>query len=532
MGRGLSRGGAAIISVRPSRIKISVATGRTVAAPWWRIVTRIAMVLAGLVLYLGLQYGLAQLIIGEEFYQIMLVGVAVTSFILAITRPALAYAVWIVLSPYGALFFREAISGRLLLSFDRVALMLLLLILTCRALVLRSPPRKLLAGEWLLICWAVYLYVVPELGGRAPIIHAVNTMLQMSVTPLAMYFITKGVVQNKRQLSWIVVAFFIMGMLWAGSGFYEHFAGKSWMNPITEAGWGVEAELGRHDVGKGRAAGPTAHYYTYGEILSLAVLLAFHFSICTKNPAARLFYYACMAFMMIALYYGYSRAPLLAFAAAVLLMPLISRGARAQYVGLALVLLFAVAAIFPIIATDAKLNARFLTSGSFYARQVMLASGINVVKDNFWLGVGPGEISTVLPKYVADPHHQKSESGNYLRPHNDYVVILAEEGIFGFLFYYGAIIALLRAAYRTRAKLPSAGILGKDSATIVIVYAMMHGITSMSDQFQSIPFSSYVLFTLLALGVRLGELQEEDAEAAAKEQGSAHSLPRPAAVVA
>ncbi len=211
-------------------------------------------------------------------------------------------------------------------------------------------------------------------------------------------------------------------------------------------------------------------------------------------------------------------------------MPLISRGARASYVALALVFLFAVAAIFPVIATSRTLSTRFLTSGALYARMIMFQSGINVIKANFWFGVGRDEISNVLDKYVSSPMHGKSESGKYLRPHNDYVVVLGEQGIFGFLFYYGAILALLRVAFVTRARLPSAGTLGKDAATIMIVYAIIHGITSTSDQFQSIPFSSYVLFTLLALAVRLGELQAEEYEADAKELDSAQSLPRAAAV--
>lgn len=508
IGRGLS-------GLRPSRIRITVTAGRQAAAPWWRRAMRALTIAIGLGIYFGLQFGLGHLINADMYYQIMLMVVAVISLVLAVTKPAMAFAFWIVISPFGAVFFREAIMGRLMLSFDRVALSLLVIILALRALVHRHPPRKLSVGEWLLICSAAYINVVPLMGGRLPIIYIANTAMQLCVTPLAMYFIVKGAVKNKRQLYWLMLALYLMGMLWAASGFYEHFTGKSWMTPITQAGWGIDIELRRHDVAKGRAAGPTEHYYTYGEILALAVLLAYHFSNHTKKLAIKALSYASMGFMTVALYYGYSRAPFIAFAIAIFLMPLIASSGRKQYVALSLLFVLAVAAVSPLVLLNQDLTTRFLYGrGAFEARAVMNQSGINLIKKNFWLGVGVGKIRESLDPYISSPAHQRSRAGMYLAPHNDYLCVLGEQGIIGFILLYGAIIGLTRVAFRVRSSVPDAGVCGKDFIAVAIAFVLMHGITSMSDEFQSIPFSSYVLFTLLAMTTRLGELHEAEIEEA------------------
>ncbi len=111
--RMLGRGGLHITRTRPRHLNINVAAGRTAAAPWWRRGSRAVMVLAGLLIYCGLQFGLARLIDDENFYQIAAIIVMVASFVLAVTRPALTYAIWIVLSPFVALFFYQVIAGAL-----------------------------------------------------------------------------------------------------------------------------------------------------------------------------------------------------------------------------------------------------------------------------------------------------------------------------------------------------------------------------------------------------------------------------------
>lgn len=517
--------GPALLLATPSRVRTTVGIGRTRAAPLWRKAIRLTVAAVGLGIYLYLQYVLAGLINTENWYQIGAAIVAIGSVTLVIARPPLAFAMWIVLSPYVALFFREAIAGKILVSFDRIALAGLCAVLLARSLLQRFPFRKLMAAEWLLFASFVYGYVVPSVGRLGTIIHTTNIVLGWMLTPFVIYSVCRACIRNKRHVIWILLAFYIMGLLWSVSGFYEHFTGKKWLSPITEAGWGVEVGLRRHDVAKGRAAGPTEHYYTYGEVLALAMLLAFHFASWTKRSDVKWFCYLSMGFMAVGLYYGYSRAPYIAFAAAILIMPLLATVKRKQYAGLALVFVVAVAAATPTVLASPQLARRILGGGSMEAREIMTATGINVIKDYFWFGTGVNKMTDLLPRYVSSTRHGRSAGGQYYKPHNEYIVILAEQGIFGFIFFFGSIYGLTRHCFKVRARLPSAGVLGKNLAATIIVFSMMHAIAMMFDEFQGIQYSYYVLFTLFAVGVRVGELQEGESQPEAAE-ASATPLPR------
>ena len=72
------------------------------------------------------------------------------------------------------------------------------------------------------------------------------------------------------------------------------------------------------------------------------------------------------------------------------------------------------------------------------ARLLSMQGGLEVAKQNLWLGVGAGDLKIEMNKFYNEHYSQLEESGRK-RPHNQFIWVLATTGIFGlalFLFAF------------------------------------------------------------------------------------------------
>ncbi len=76
---------------------------------------------------------------------------------------------------------------------------------------------------------------------------------------------------------------------------------------------------------------------------------------------------------------------------------------------------------------------------SILQRLEFLKAGKEIIKRNFWSGVGTGDIKDAYEKQYADMHSRLSEK-HRLRSHNQYITIFATFGVFGFLWFVFALI--------------------------------------------------------------------------------------------
>lgn len=75
---------------------------------------------------------------------------------------------------------------------------------------------------------------------------------------------------------------------------------------------------------------------------------------------------------------------------------------------------------------------------SFFDRILMLRNSILISADNFLGGVGVGNWSVFYQKYgVGGAHYLNQGLLKFQRPHNDFLLILSETGVFGLLSYIG-----------------------------------------------------------------------------------------------
>ena len=85
---------------------------------------------------------------------------------------------------------------------------------------------------------------------------------------------------------------------------------------------------------------------------------------------------------------------------------------------------------------------------SIFQRFELWKAAIEIIKDNFWIGVGTGDMVTVYDKQLKE---MKSDlAGQKLRSHNQYLSIFSALGLIGFLFFMFALIypAMLNHSFK------------------------------------------------------------------------------------
>jgi O-antigen ligase len=93
---------------------------------------------------------------------------------------------------------------------------------------------------------------------------------------------------------------------------------------------------------------------------------------------------------------------------------------------------------------------RLLSSATFFSRIEFWQQAIYIIKDNFLSGIGIGNWISTYPKYGLDYFSNTAiVNGRIIisNPHNDFLMIFSEIGVFGFLCYLGIFMSILYQSY-------------------------------------------------------------------------------------
>ncbi len=470
-------------------------------APRYRQLVRALCVLMGLAIFAAAEWYVAVAIDSEMYYAMIALGALVAAMVVVAVSPTWGFITWLFLSPFANYFLRP--RTKWVIGVDAVLLGLLVISIAFRALADRRRLSKLLFAEWMMIASWIYAMVLRNTGAFGTNEYPT----QLLQTSIVVYFIAKSVIRDKKHVAWVALAVLGVGTVWAGFGIYEHFAGQSWLS--LAAGAAVRMR-GQHDVGAGRSIGPAGHYYLYGNVIILSLLIATHFAGWVRNVGLRIFYYALWPVLLLGLYFGYSRAPYLALVLALSIMLLLARAGFKRYLTVTILIAVAVVLVAPYWLSDRELTRRLESSPK--ARWATYATSVNMFRAYPFFGVGLNKYGDLTSSYVSGmghPYLRTSPTGlvyYWARPHCEYLLVLCEQGIVGFILYFGTLLAFIHAMWRARSGLDQRGLLGKDLPSIVIAFTLGVMLTMVTDEFQLHVYMYFIMFTMFAMVERLREL--------------------------
>ncbi len=140
-----------------------------------------------------------------------------------------------------------------------------------------------------------------------------------------------------------------------------------------------------------------------------------------------------------------------------------------------------------------------MSDRSTHERLALWEKSLDMFADHPLFGVGPGNWKLNIPRYGTDDLHTKSGIMFYQRPHNDYLWVLTESGIFALVCYVvifaAALICCIRVAYS-----------GTDRHDVILAVLMVFGLIAyLALGFFSFPKEriSHLLLSSLMLGMVL-----------------------------
>lgn len=480
---------------------------RFILASPWRKAVRLSLAIIGLGLFLGVHIVLGRAIANLErwWFLIIISFVALGAGVLAIRYVVLMMAIWLVLVPWTWHF--PVRSAKYYFSFDLLAMTLIFLVVVTRILARRIRLQPLNVTEWLLLLSIVYVNVWPILQKRIVEgtwgLGTLGSFWTLLLVPPVVYFVFRMALDSERSIRILIYTLVAIGTLWTISGFYEHYTGYQWHSALT----GRPVPLEWRDIAKGRAIGPSGGQLQPGIVLTATILMTLHVAGSARRMAVRFVYYILAGLMAAALFFTYTRTSYAAFVVALLAMVVLGRGHRARYIASLTVLAGVLIAMAPALLGSKEFFTRITDPSNYYGRLAMSRTAWNIAKDYFWFGAGDLRDQSLLFRYVSSWRHPGGRHGEpYYYPDNDYLVVLGERGIFGFLLYYGALIGFALLFLRYRNELPGEGLLGTNLASTAAAFALVVFIAAAFTQLRYEPYIYYLLFTYAVLVVRSRQL--------------------------
>lgn len=233
---------------------------------------------------------------------------------------------------------------------------------------------------------------------------------------------------------------------------------------IGALGW-VGATGGTLDLVRGRL--PLGHPNHVAAMMLMLFPAATLLGLAGRGFLWRMFYLACAGLMFCGVLFSLSRAALLCLALvfAMAMLYLFLAHGRHHFLGILMaaffgvVLLGAAAYLFSTYDFSRFWSRGYYEDASVERRAESMRTALMVWSDHLLLGASPGAVYPRLdmrPDFIAIAEDQISPiiyyrgSPSAETPHNLYLTLLAELGIFGALFFFGILFSIARALWQVR----------------------------------------------------------------------------------
>lgn len=390
--------------------------------------------------------------------------------------------------------------------FAGAAFPLLLVVPFAYHIVIRRQPIVIASGLPWLVAYFIVVTIGTAFGMSADPDRALDMYVTLIVEGLLIYFFVTNVVRSIADLRMIVWVLLAVGCLLGVLSVHQQ-ATESWdfdyfgFSQVSQAA--LDTDPLADDGGQPRLSGPIGEKNRYAQIMVVLLPLGLFRMWGERKPILRFAAGAMTAFTAFGAVLTFSRGAALGFAVTVVLMTVLRYIKVSQLIGL----LIGIAVLFTIQPTylerlmtiDAvggltgTRGAAAAEDSSFRKRANETIAALLVFGDHPVVGVGRG----LFPLYYGDYADEvgiASES-EARQAHNLYAGILAETGLFGFVFFMAIFAATLFDLERVRRRWRSSAPEYADMATAFALAVIAYLTTGM---FLHLAYERY-LWILLAL---------------------------------
>ena len=277
---------------------------------------------------------------------------------------------------------------------------------------------------------------------------------------LVFFFIIANVIRSYPMAKTIAIVWLVATIAAGGYSLVDYYYTRS--NPISESQMDLtsmrfstvvsdEGEIRYLGRGVLRMFGPTAHPTLFGVNMTMAVPF-FIWAIRTSRGLLRYIWFGGLGITIVCIFLSNTRAVILLIAFVVLYA--ILRGLwriNAQTAVALLLLTLAAGAVIPKDIYQRALNFSLYTStksDSIRVRFKFWAVSWELIQHNWWGGIGVGDQTTVLKMIKDEDTGYLTSEGTRASAHNEFIWVMVEVGIFGYLLHWAFVWYVARSSFR------------------------------------------------------------------------------------
>ncbi|MEN6356683.1 MAG: O-antigen ligase family protein [Armatimonadota bacterium] len=425
------------------------------------------------------------------------------------------------MSPIASLLFHLDFGADIpAITFDRVIINCLALVMLTRHLSERSKSPKPIAGEIFMLGFALYVLLSIPFFPHKSYISSFNSFLGRIGDIVLLYYVAKACIIEKQHIYWVIGGILVVATYSAILGVFDQVLGEWALFHLI----GIERPMiwtGGSEAG--RSCGPFATPYDLSILLAIGVFLAFHVINWSRNKLTRVVCVLLIPLLLIAWYFTYSRSTYISFLLGIALMPFLAYRSRKRYIEILIIGALFLAIAMPIILQKSAMQKRLLDPTNAMGRLITDVALWNMYKSNFWFGAGMGQAWEQVGKYAVPAYGipgfevyqgigswpSRTNLVKQFSPHNTQITYLAEHGTIGGLLFFLMIILFMVFVLKARGQMPHNGIVGSELASVIFVsYVGVVLFTYWFGFYDATKFPTLLLYTMVALIVKAKQLQD------------------------
>jgi exopolysaccharide biosynthesis WecB/TagA/CpsF family protein len=399
--------------------------------------------------------------------------------------------------------FWHARIGPMAVSLDRLLLCAVLAGAAVQWRIGRLPLRPLTANDWALAAMLLVFITSATLSGQPEITDGVTSkwgrLFAGFLLPAIMYGIMRNVPTTRREWSWLLSGFVVLGIYLAITGALE-LAGKwSFVFPryIADPGLGIHF---------GRARGPDLNAVSLGLYLTACAACAWTLLVNAGRPWQQLVLVAAIPLIAGSVLFTFTRSTYIGLAASAATVAALEIPRRwrlpALMAGACLGLVVVAASWSHLLMLERE------GSGEDAEHSVDQRTSFAYVSAKmFWdhpvLGVGFGRFYDQKLPYLSDrSQHFELESIRRLHHHNTVLSVLTETGLIGLAAFAAVFIAWARSAWSV-AKYANASPWVRAQGTLMLALLVNYLCSALFHDLTLLPSQELLLFAFAGLTVNL-----------------------------
>ncbi len=405
-------------------------------------------------LAIALGYFLSEMVLQLQIVSAVIVAALIYLFICLINL-RLGFLIWLLIGPFTVGRNYDVAFGLPSITFDRMALLLLITMVAARKAIERVQGQKIKIDQ-IDILMAIFLSItiffaifppykdisytkdiMPAYWKKILRTNSLQMLLDHYILSFMTFFVARYVFSDEKWLWRTIIAIIIFPFILAPLAVFEHTTGKSF--------WEASGELKWQDIGKGRASGPFGVPTGLGIVVGTAWIFALYTVYRTRSKFLKFTCISSAFLAAVATFFTYTRGAWITVAMRLLLYGFSSKRVRKSFAIIIIGTAILISANWPTISRSETWTKRMGVKQTFDSRVTTAYSLWKMFLHKPWTGYG-------VQRYMHYQHQFYYRVKGYILSksgitvsHNTYLGLLVDVGILGFIPY---MLIFVITAYR------------------------------------------------------------------------------------